>query len=441
MIIIGVVLFELIVFFHEGGHFITAKLSGVKVNEFSVGMGPKLFSFTKGETTYSLRILPIGGYCAMEGEDEDSENPRAFNNAKIFKRMIIIVAGAFMNILFGILLMMITLLPQDYFSSTTVSSFSELSYTQATGLKSGDKILRLNDYNIYSEKDFSFALYTLKTTDVDGSEFSIYTEDCLWQLYDNYLKIVNKDTPTDVHQSVINTWVEGNEAINICTDKQSAYKTMCKYIDKMNESAGVDKPQDYPQIEEQKTRVRYRTDITVERDGKELVLKDVDFLTLKASKDSDEAIISTDFYVEPVEKTFTSLISETFRQTLSVVRMVWYGFVGLVSGQFGFNEISGPVGLVSAVSDVAAVGLEKSFGDAVMNIIYVMMIISVNLGIVNMLPFPALDGGKFVFLLIEGIFRRPIPRKVESVINAAGLILFLLLMAVVTVKDVWQLFV
>ena len=108
---IAVLLFELIIFVHEGGHFIAAKKSGVKVNEFSLGMGPKLFGFTRGETTYSFRLFPIGGYCAMEGEDEESDNPRAFNNVKIWKRMIIVVAGAFMNIVLGLILMLINLIP------------------------------------------------------------------------------------------------------------------------------------------------------------------------------------------------------------------------------------------------------------------------------------------------------------------------------------------
>ena len=148
LIIIGVLLFELIIFFHEGGHFITAKKSGVKVNEFALGMGPKLFSFTKGETTYSLRLFPIGGYCAMEGEDEESDNPRAFTNAKVWKRMIIIVAGAFMNIVLGLLMMFVLVVQSPAFSSTTVSGFSENSFSANSGLKVGDTIVKLNNYSI-----------------------------------------------------------------------------------------------------------------------------------------------------------------------------------------------------------------------------------------------------------------------------------------------------
>ncbi|MBQ1897831.1 MAG: site-2 protease family protein, partial [Ruminococcus sp.] len=182
LILIAVALFELIIFIHEGGHFIAAKKSGVQVNEFALGMGPKLFSFTKGETTYSLRLFPIGGYCAMEGEDEDSENPRSFNNAKIWKRMIIIVAGATMNILLGLVLMLITLLPQENFASTTVSQFSAGSFSAVTGLQPGDKIVEINDYAVNTSTDFSFALFTLPVKEVDGSELSIYKEDCAYDL-------------------------------------------------------------------------------------------------------------------------------------------------------------------------------------------------------------------------------------------------------------------
>jgi regulator of sigma E protease len=119
--------------------------------------------------------------------------------------------------------------------------------------------------------------------------------------------------------------------------------------------------------------------------------------------------------------------------------MVWSSLKGLVTGQFGLNDLSGPVGAASAITQVASVGLESSFLDAFNNILYMMMLISINLGIFNMLPFPALDGGRVLFLLIEGIFRKPIPRKVESIVNGIGLAILLLFMLLITVKDVWQL--
>ncbi len=133
LVIIGILLFELIIFSHEFGHFITAKKSGVKVNEFSLGMGPKIFGFTKGETDYSLRLLPIGGYCAMEGEDEDSADPRAFNNAKVWKRMIIIIAGAVMNIILGFIMMFAYTVQADSYASTTIGGFNPNSVSANCG--------------------------------------------------------------------------------------------------------------------------------------------------------------------------------------------------------------------------------------------------------------------------------------------------------------------
>nr|MCR5653906.1 site-2 protease family protein [Ruminococcus sp.] len=134
-----------------------------------------------------------------------------------------------------------------------------------------------------------------------------------------------------------------------------------------------------------------------------------------------------------------TVMEQTGAQTVSTIRMVWASLIGLIQGQFSFKDISGPVGAASAITQVASEGLKTGFGDAVNNILYVMMIITVNLGIFNMLPFPALDGGRFLFLLIEAIFRKPIPRKVEKYVNAAGLVLLLAFMVVITFKDIWQL--
>ena len=409
----------------------------MKVNEFALGMGPKLFSFTKGETTYSFRILPIGGYCAMEGEDEESENPRAFNNAKIWKRMIIVVAGALMNILLGLALMMITLLPQSSFSSTTISKFEPCTFTAATGLKQGDEIVEINDYKINTSNDFSFAMYTLPLVEVDGTTFEIYKEDCLF-----YLRIhcasISQELTQEQFQTMYQLWEKGSNVILSATDRETAYLAMCDSIDSINEAVSLDKVETYPEIVVEQTRQRYRTDITVIRDGEKLELNDVDFFTYRDGE-TNEPTIAIDFYVEPVDKNFVTLVEQTFTQTVSVVRMVWGSLVGLVKGQFGINDVAGPVGLASAITDVASESLKSGFLDAVMSIVYVMMVITVNLGIVNMLPFPALDGGRFVMLLIEAVFRKPVPRKVEGIINGIGLALLLLLMAVITLKDIWVL--
>lgn len=441
LIIIGVLLFELIIFFHEGGHFLTAKKSGIKVNEFALGMGPKIFSFTKGETTYSLRLLPIGGFCAMEGEDEDSDNPRAFNNAKIWKRMIVIIAGAVMNIVLGIILMFVIVVQQPSYNSSTVGSFQVNSFSANSGLQTGDQIVKLNNYDIWNSRDLSYAIGTMKVQDVDGHSLNIYKEDCT-----NELAIFYTELTTDKNinlseaqiEDLYNTVTENCKKINSAQSKESAYNLMSDTYTQMNNQLGI-KDFTVPKIEEQDTRKRFVTDVTVIRNGEQTELKDVEFFTYK-NPETEEPSIAIDFYVEPIEKTFSSVISETFGQTVSVIRMTWSSLAGLVTGQFGIQDVSGPVGITTAISQVASAGLEQSFLAAVNNIILVMVIITINLGIVNMLPFPALDGGRFVLLLIEGVFRKPIPRKVEAYINTAGLVILLLFMALISVKDIWQLF-
>ena len=438
---IAVALFELIIFLHEGGHFITAKKSGIKVNEFALGMGPKIFSFTKGETTYSLRLFPIGGYCAMEGEDEDSDNPRAFNNAAIWKRMIVIIAGAVMNILFGLVLMLITLLPQESFASTTVSEFSVSSFTAVTGLKSGDKIVEINDYAVNTSTDFSFALYTLPVTQVDGNELSVYKEDCAFDLYVRATELVDENTTKEQNEAVIKLLGEAQIRLSDTKSNGEAYAVFGDYYNRIAETLGKKKSDKIPTIEIRDTRSRFRTNMKVIRDGEMIELKNVDLLTLKKSADDDTPQLQVDFYIEPMEKDFGTVIQQTFANTVSVVRMVWGSLIGLIKGQFSLNEMSGPVGIASTITQVAGESLKTNgFGAAVNSIVYIMMIITVNLGVVNMLPFPALDGGRFLMLLIEWIFRKPVPRRVEQIINTVGLILLLGLSAVIAVKDVWKLF-
>ncbi len=340
----GVLFFELIIFVHEGGHYLTAKLSGVKVNEFALGMGPKLIKFKIGETLYSLRLFPIGGFCSMEGEDDDSDDQRAFTNASVWKRMIIVCAGAFMNVLLGFIIMLILLFPQKYFASNTIAVFSNDAKSSAQ-LMVGDEIKYINGYRIDTSMDFNFALSTSKSN---------------------------------------------------------------------------------------------KLDITVKRDGKIHEYVNVEFPTIK--NDNGEEIMMLDFKVEALENNFTTLISQTFMQTVSTIRMIWKSLIGIVTGQFSLKEVSGPIGMTSAVSKVAASGLEQSFIAGLENLAFVMMIISVNLGVVNLLPLPALDGGRLIFLIIEAVRGKPVKHEHEAYVHAIGMVLLLLFMVVISVKDIIQLF-
>lgn len=342
LIIIGVLLFELIILIHEGGHFVTAKLCGVKVNEFALGMGPKIIKFQKGETLYSLRLFPIGGFCAMEGEDSESDDKRAFGNKKVWQRMIIVVAGAVMNIILGLVLMMITLVPNKYFASSTVAVFAD-NATSNQQLKVGDEITKINGYDIITSTDMSFAFATAKSN---------------------------------------------------------------------------------------------KLSMTVKRDGEYVDLTDVQLPTVESD---GKEILQLDFKVLAIENNFGNLVSQTFLSTVSTVRMVWASLAGLVTGQFGLNEVSGPVGMTSAITQATASGLETSFWDGLLNLIYIMMIITVNLGVVNLLPIPALDGGRLVFLIIEAIRRKPIKPEHEGYVHAIGMLVLFAFMIIISIKDVIQL--
>lgn len=440
LILIGVLLFELIIFIHEFGHFITAKKSGIKVNEFSLGMGPKIFSFGKGETKYSLRIFPIGGFCAMEGEDEESPEPRAFNNAKVWKRMIVVIAGAVMNIILGFVLMFVVVVQQDSYSSTEVQSFPATSFSSCTGLQSGDVIKEINGYGISTSMDFNYPISTAELKTVDGSTLEIYKEDCGNNLYNMAVSLVQdkNNKLSDEQVSKVNELLSKstNEIVK-AKSKEDAYSVYENYYKEINDACGI-KDYKVEKIVEKETRKRYTADILVERNGEEKLLKNVQFFTY-TTKDNSDPQVSIDFYVKSIEKTFGSVISQTFKQTISTCKMIYASLGGLLTGKFGLKDMSGPIGIASAVTTVASESLSSGFMSAVNSIIYVMMIITVNLGLFNMLPFPALDGGRFVFLIIEAIRGKSVPRKVEAIVNGIGMGLLILLMILITANDIFKL--
>lgn len=449
LVIIGVLLFEFIIFAHEFGHFITAKRSGVQVNEFALGMGPKLFSFTRGETRYSLRLFPIGGYCAMEGEDEESDNPRAFTNAKIWKRMIIIVAGAFMNFVVGLLLMFVVLVQATGFESTVIQGFAPQAYTANSGLQAGDQVVSVNGYSVWNARDLQFGIQTLQCSEVDPDSLTVYKQDCAYEAYSaaseiaNDKKLLGREVTDDEVNALEEILTEQCSKINKAQSKEKAYSLLKEAVDGYYKSLGKSGSKySYPEIEKRDSRKRFTADLEVIREGEKLKLEQVQFFTYYRSdedKEADKPSVAIDFYVEPIEKNFGTVITQTFSQTATLAKTVWQSLVLLVQGRFSFSDLSGPVGITKAVSMVAEQGLQESFLSAVNNIIFIMALITVNLGVVNMLPFPALDGGRFVLLVVEAIRRKPLPRRFEYILNGVGLAILIIFIIIVSVKDVWQL--
>lgn len=335
-ILVAILLFLLLIVIHEFGHFIAAKAMGVRVNEFAVGFGPTLFKKQGKETLYAVRLVPFGGFCAMEGEDDESADSKAFCNKKPWRRLIIVIAGAFFNLLFGLILVMIILAPQSTFASTKIAKFADNAVSSQYGLQVGDEILKVDGRKIYTTYDLSYAFTGIK----DGM-----------------------------------------------------------------------------------------VDILVRRDGEKVLLNDVTFSTETVENIS---VVNVDFWVDGIQKNPVTFITQSFKTTVSYGRIVWLSLIDLIRGKYGLSSVSGPVGVTVAIGNVARSGLK--------NLLPMIVLITVNLGIFNLLPIPALDGSRALFLIIEMFRRKPIPQKYESAIHATGMVVLLAFMALITLKDVFKLF-
>ncbi len=336
-VILMLFMFGIMIFIHEFGHFFTARRCGVAIKEFAIGMGPTLVSWKskKYDTKYALRLLPIGGFVSMVGEDEESDEENAFCNKSVWKRMLIVLAGPLMNLLLGFVLMTVMVFSMGNLASTTVAQFHEGATSNAQ-LQVGDEI-----------------------THVDG---------------------------TRVHT--------GNELV---------YEIM---------------NQGHEPI-----------DLKVIRNGSPLTLHDV---TFPGMEESGVSFGAYDFYVAKEEINFGTLMKHSFWRSVSTVKMVYDSLIGLLTGRFGMETVSGPVGVVEAVGTAAKTGA--------WSVLYLVIVLSINLGVFNLIPFPALDGGRFLFLIVEGIRRKPLNRNIESYVNFVGIMILFALMIFVTVKDVLHLF-
>lgn len=336
--LLAIFLFGILIAIHEFGHFAFAKLFKVKVNEFSLGMGPKLISKTKGETTYSLRLLPIGGFVSMEGEDEESDDDRAFGTKPAWQRFIIVAAGAILNLILGVIVVGITLSCGDLVGTTEVHSFYENASSEQTGLKIGDEIVKINDTRIYSYKGIAF---------------------------------------------------------NLVRDRDN------------------------------------KIDMTVKRNGELVELKGVAF---KQFELDGRQYIEQDFILVGEKPNFKNVFTNSFLDSASIVQMVWLSLVDMVSGEYGIKDISGPVGTIDAIAKSTA-ELE-SFSDKILTALMFLSMITINVGMFNLLPIPALDGGRLFFILVEIIRRKPIPAKKEGLVHTIGMVILLAFMAVVMVSDI-----
>ncbi len=319
----SIFVFMLVILLHELGHFGVAKLVGIKVNEFSIGMGPKLIQKELGETKYSLRLLPIGGFVAMEGEEEESSDPRSFGNVSVPKRMAVVVAGVVMNLILAIVTFMILAAMIGVPSNeNVVGSVKANSPAVEADIRSGDKIV-----------------------EIEGE-------------------------PT-------NSWAEIVETIS-------------------GKEAGK------------------QISVTIERNSEKLIKQ-----VIPVSYEG-KSVIGIGF-----SKNILSIIKYGFTKTFDVIAEVFMVLKGLFAGGIDVSMLAGPVGLISAIGQATSAGIT--------NLLFLLGLISANLAVVNILPIPALDGGKLVFLIFEGITGKKINERIENALSLAGFVFLFGLMLYVTV--------
>ncbi len=349
-VLFAILLFSILILVHELGHFVAAKAFNVQVNEFSVFMGPALWKKQVGETLYAIRCIPIGGYCAMEGEDGGSENPRAFDKAAWWKRLIILVAGSAMNFIIGVALMVIVYLPVQQVAVPVIDSFEDFATVDGeNGLQVGDRILEVDGEKIFVYSDFSMMLS------------------------------LNEG---DVH------------------------------------------------------------DLVVERNGQKVVLDD--FLMERHevinADGTTSHLFGMNFSIADLD--LAGRLGYSWAQCRDTVRLVRLSLQMLLTGKAGIADMSGPVGIVQQMSMVASES--DGFVDALLNLLYFGGFIAINLAVMNLLPIPALDGGRIVGVLlttpVEAITKKKIDPKYEGYLHGAGMILLLILMAVIMFKDIIWLF-
>lgn len=341
-IILAILLFGVLVAIHELGHFMAAKACGVRVDEFAIGMGPVIFKKQRGETTYSLRCVPFGGFCAMSGEDEKSDDPRAFTNQAPWKRVIILCAGSIMNFLLGLFIVLLLYADAAAFRAPVIADFMDgCPYESSAGFQQGDVFYSINGHRIYQQYDISDFL-----AKGDGS-------------YDIVLK-------------------RGGHRVKL---------------------------EDYKLV-------------PVEYDGYEQKMYG--------------------FYFGYEEASFPVTVKNAWYTTMEFGRWVWAGLSELVNGNVGVKDMAGPVGIVDMMAETGEQA--ASTADAVFEILYFGAFIAVNLALMNMLPIPALDGGRVFLLLItwiiESITKKKLDPKYEGYIHATGMVLLLALMAFVMLNDI-----
>ncbi len=379
-LLVTVLIFLIMISLHEFGHFLFGKLLGFNVLEYAIGFGPALFKKQGKKTLYSVRLIPFGGYCKFAGEDGENETSEGdFNEQPCWKRVIVLSAGAIFNILLGFILFIIFTFSYGSVRTNTINSVVEGSYLEQAGILEGDKIIELNGKNIDFFNDISLAMQDLKK--------------------DSDVNLVIK---------------RGNEKISK-TFKLSEQVSVITFYEDYAEQETIINGKPLPKIQQ-----AYSDDFVKDESKIGKSIKNTSYILGIIGKSEDVTLLN--------------VIPNSYYMTKFFVKLVYKTVWDMVTGNVGVSELSGPVGIVTVVND--AVKQENSL----LNILNLTALLTINLGIFNLLPLPALDGGRIIFVLIEMIRRKPISPEKEGLVHSIGFLLLILLMIFVSYQDILRLF-
>jgi len=413
-IIVALIALSILILVHELGHYLAAKAVGIKVLEFALFMGPKLFSFKKGETEYSLRLIPMGGFCKMEGEGESSDDSRAFSNQPVWKRFIVIVAGPFLNILLAFVLASIVLSVSGFFTNR-ITEFTNDSPVKTAGAEIGDRLISYGGRRILDPaSDIDIFMYA-----EDGSPKELVYFDV-----SENKKVTKHIAPakTETRFRLGFTAAEENGVITniiaIVEPDSPLNKAGIKRGDKiikLDDTYVSNRDDIVKYLNETRTDKTAPVSITVERNGKELTFENiVPFADYQ---------YTLGINLEYKKGNIFEVIGASVKYCMSNIRNVLISLKWLFTGVVSANELSGPVGIIGTVGTV--VETQKTVKDVLLNLAYISSFISINLGVMNLIPFPALDGSILLILIIEKIRGKPIQQEKIGIISFIGFILLI----------------
>lgn len=409
--ITSVIVFSFIVLVHEYGHYKAARSVGIKVHEFAIGMGPLLYKRQKNGIIYSLRAIPIGGFVKMEGEEEDVRSPGSYSTKTIWQRFKVIAAGPVMNFIFALILFLIIALTFGVYGNK-VDIIDETSNEYRAGIRTGDKIISVNGEKAYIWEDIFFEI-----TDTNNRQYTAVVERNGERkeltIDNNYRKLIGITskiidgktsttvTPTDITTPAYKAGIkDGDKVIKINDVSINTWEELTKQIDLSKENKAVK--------------------VTVERNDEIL-----DFEVVPQEQ------ISVRFNTA-LEKSFLSAIASSAYKTVYYIELMFKTISQMITGKLGSEALGGPIMVISMVGEAAESGL--------LSLLSLAAFISINLGFMNLLPIPALDGSKLVFLLIEGVRGKAIPIEKEGYIHLVGFMVLIAFMIFITYKDILRIF-